>query len=90
MGTGKSHERGTTLATTTLSEKGQVVIPAELRSMAGLRPGDRFDVELDGAGSLIFRPLPRDPLLALRGAFAGQGRLTDDLLAERGRERARA
>jgi AbrB family looped-hinge helix DNA binding protein len=77
------------VATTTLSERGQVVIPAELRSKAGLRPGDRFEVVLDAAGSLVFKPLPRDPLLALRGAFAGGHRLTDDLLAERRRERAR-
>jgi AbrB family looped-hinge helix DNA binding protein len=79
-----------TIATTTLSEKGQVVIPAELRSQAGLRPGDRFEVSLDSAGALVFRPLPRDPLLALRGAFAGPRRLTDDLLAERRQERVRA
>ncbi len=75
------------MPTTTLSEKGQVVIPAELRSQAHLRPGDRFEVSLDSAGSLVFRPLPRDPLLALRGAFAGPRRLTDDLLAERRLER---
>jgi AbrB family looped-hinge helix DNA binding protein len=75
--------------TTTLSEKGQVVIPAELRAKAGLRPGDRFEVVLDESGSLIFRPLPRDPLLALRGTFSGAPRLTDDLLAERRRERRR-
>lgn len=74
--------------TTTLSEKGQVVIPAEIRSKAGLRAGDRFEVELDDSGVLIFRPLPRDPLLALRGAFAGSHRLTDDLLGERRKERA--
>lgn len=77
------------MATTTLSQKGQVVIPAEVRSRARLRPGDRFEVILDATGSLVFKPLPRDPLLALRGAFAGGRRLTDDLLAERRRERAR-
>lgn len=75
-------------ATTTLSEKGQVVIPAEIRARAGLRAGDRFSVELDESGALIFRPLPRDPLLALRGAFAGPRRLTDELMAERRKERA--
>ncbi|HVB08846.1 MAG TPA: AbrB/MazE/SpoVT family DNA-binding domain-containing protein [Bacillota bacterium] len=77
------------MALTTLSEKGQVVIPAEVRRRAGLRPGDRFDVVVDDSGALIFRPLPRDPLLALRGAFGGKGHLTEDLLADRARERKR-
>jgi AbrB family looped-hinge helix DNA binding protein len=77
------------MPTTTLSEKGQVVIPAEVRNKAGLRPGDRFEVVLDDTGAVVFRRLQRDPLLALRGAFAGSPRLTDDLLAERARERRR-
>ena len=45
---------------------------------------------MDSAGALVFRPLPRDPLLALRGAFARPRRLTDDLLAERRQERVRS
>jgi AbrB family looped-hinge helix DNA binding protein len=77
------------VATTTLSEKGQVVIPAELRSKAKLRPGDRFEVILNPSGSLVFTPLPRDPLLALRGTFTGPRRLTVELLAERRQERER-
>jgi AbrB family looped-hinge helix DNA binding protein len=77
------------MATTTLSKKGQVVIPAEIRARAGLRPGDRFSVELTESGALVFRPLPRGPLLALRGAFSGPHRLTEELLAERRRERGR-
>ena len=82
-------EEAYVVATTTLSEKGQVVIPAELRSKAKLRPGDRFEVRLDPSGALIFTPLPRDPLLALRGSLAGSEPLTEELLAERRRERAR-
>lgn len=75
-------------ATTTLSEKGQIVIPAEIRAKAGLRAGDRFSVEVTESGALIFTPLPRDPLLHLRGAFRGPRRLTDELVAERRKERA--
>ena len=77
------------MATTTLSENGQVAIPAELRSKARLRPGDRFEVRLDPSGALVFTPLPRDPLLALRGTFTGSRPLTEELLAERQRERDR-
>lgn len=75
------------MPTTTLSEKGQVVIPAEIRAKAGLRAGDRFSVELAHTGELIFRPLPRDPLLALRGKYKAPRRLTETLLEERRKER---
>lgn len=30
---------------TTVSSKGQIVLPAELREMDGVRPGQEFDVE---------------------------------------------
>jgi AbrB family looped-hinge helix DNA binding protein len=31
--------------TTTMSSKGQVVLPAELRQRDDIRPGERFDIE---------------------------------------------
>ncbi len=36
------------MSTTTLSSKGQLVIPLELRRMLGLRAGDRFLCAVDG------------------------------------------
>ena len=74
------------MLTTTLSEKGQVVIPAEIRGKAGLEPGRRFAATLEG-DKIIFTLLPRDPLLALRGAFAGKDSLTEALLSARREER---
>ena len=36
------------MSTTTLSSKGQLVIPLELRQMLSLRTGDRFQCAVDG------------------------------------------
>lgn len=40
---------------TTLSEKGQIVIPAKLRKRLRLRPGTRFSLE-ERQGQLILHP----------------------------------
>lgn len=76
------------MPTTVLSEKGQVVIPAEVRETLGLQRGDRFEVEATAQG-VVLHLLPRNPVLELWGAFAGPDRLTDALLDERRIERQR-
>jgi len=58
--------------TTTLSQKGQVVIPQEVRQKLSLRPGDDFLVLTSSLrGEILLRPLRRqsgaDWLEALRG-----------------------
>lgn len=41
----------------TLSSKGQLVIPARLRLLLGLQPGDRLELTLEADG-LMLRPHP--------------------------------
>lgn len=67
---------------TVLSAKGQVVIPEGIRSRLGLQRGDRFEVEVNGE-SVVLKPLPRNPLLELRGKYRGPDSLTEALLEER-------
>ena len=69
---------------TTLSAKGQVVIPQPIRKTLGLKPGDRLDVE-SIEGSIVLRP--RRNLLELAGAFAGADSLADFIVEEHRRER---
>jgi AbrB family looped-hinge helix DNA binding protein len=73
----------------TISEKGQIVIPAALRKRYGLAPGDKLAV-VDKNGEILLRPLPRHPLINLRGKYrtAGTETLTAALLRERRAERA--
>jgi len=74
----------------TISEKGQISIPVSLRRRYGLKKGDRLAVE-EADGAIVLRPLPRHPLLALRGRLKGADgeRLTDLLLKERAADRER-
>jgi len=63
-----------------------LVIPSEIREKYGMRKGDRFEVnEMEGA--ILLKPLPRNPLLELRGKLRGDRSLVDDLLRDRALER---
>ena len=53
---------------TTLSSKYQVVIPKEIREQAGLEPGQKFLVMLDGE---TIRLVPQVPLESLYGILKG-------------------
>lgn len=73
---------------TTLSKKGQLVIPGKIRRQQGLKQGDRFLVKCEDE-KIILEPLERHPILRLRGAFKGKTSLTQALLRERHLERTR-
>ena len=44
------------MASSTLTSKGQVTIPKEIREAAGLRQGDRLEFTLRADGSIQIRP----------------------------------
>ena len=73
--------------TTTLTVKGQVTIPKNMRDFLGLRPGDQVDFEFVDDGSIRLRPARRatgkkavkdhfGPLVGMRG----RDRSTDALM----------
>ena len=70
-----------------ISSKGWVVIPAALRRRYGLTPGAtvRFD-EVDGK-LVISKPAPS--FQEARGMLPAQPSLTEELLAERAKDRER-
>jgi AbrB family looped-hinge helix DNA binding protein len=74
--------------TATVSAKGWVVIPKPLREKYGLKKGMRVQV-VDHGDVLVLVPLPPDPVKALHGMLKGGPPLTEELLAERARERTR-
>jgi AbrB family looped-hinge helix DNA binding protein len=47
--------------TTTLSAKGQIVIPQSVRSQLSLRPGDPFAVLTSRSGDILLKPLGKRP-----------------------------
>jgi len=66
--------------TTTVSSKGQVTIPKELRDRLGIEPGTRLEFEAE-RGRLVARKVQTtDHFAKWAGAFAN-GTRSDDLLA---------
>lgn len=65
----------------TLSPKGGIVIPAELRKKYGLKPGARLQF-VDYGGIMELIPLPADPIEAAAGMLKSDRSLTAALLAE--------
>ncbi len=72
----------------TISEKGWVVIPAELRKKYQLGPGSEV-VIVDYGGVLAIVPAAREPIKHGRGLLKNIPSLANDLRKERAKERAR-
>ena len=69
----------------TVSAKGWVVIPAELRKKYGIKPGSRLRF-VDYGGALELIPVPDDPIEAAAGMLKGGKSLSEALIAEHRRE----
>ncbi len=65
------------MSSSTLTSKGQITLPAEIRRKLGLKPGDRlyFDLQDDG----LIRVDPRSYAVRTAGIFAGRIPPTDDM-----------
>lgn len=74
--------------TLTISNKGWVVIPADLRKKYNLTPGTEVLI-VDYGGVLAIVPAMRDPIKQGRGLLKDLPSLTKDLLKEREKERRR-
>jgi len=70
------------VATVTVSKKGWVVIPREIRQRYRIRPGDKVHI-IDYAGRIAIIPAAEDPIAAGRGMLKGGPSLTKALLEER-------
>jgi AbrB family looped-hinge helix DNA binding protein len=72
----------------TISNKGWVVIPAELRKKYRLEPGSKVHV-VDYGGVLTLIPAVDDPVKNVTGMLQGDRSLTEALLESRQEERKR-
>lgn len=73
---------------TTVSVRGQTVVPREIRECMGIVPQIKLEWQIKD-GVIVVYPIPPDPVQAAVGILKGQGPTTDDLLAERRQERQR-
>lgn len=69
----------------TITSRGQTVIPAEIRRKFQLSPSDRLEWIVDGNGLHVI-PVKKDLIAAFRGQ--GKGGSVDRLLADRKKDRA--
>lgn len=58
------------MATTTVTSKGQITLPVEVRRRLGLKKGDKVEIVFE-EGKTVLRPQPpaRDPIEAWVGAL---------------------
>ena len=75
--------------TTTISSKGQLIIPAEIREALHIKPGTRFAVLCEG-NHIILRPVDNRFIDELCGITAGCPSGTKMLLKERRKDNRRA
>jgi len=68
--------------------KGQIVIPAELRQRYGIKPGTSVEIREAGDHLEIYL-LPQDPIAAFRGSLQGGDSLADALIQEHRQEISR-
>ena len=72
---------------TSVTSKGQIVIPASVRQKLGIKEGTRIQIEVDEiAKQIILKPITREYVHSLRGKFKGKG-LLEELMAEKQKER---
>lgn len=70
----------------TITARGQTVIPYEIRQLFHLSPSDRLEWVVDGSGIRVI-PVKSDPVEAFRGR--GAGGAVARLLADRAQDRDR-
>jgi AbrB family looped-hinge helix DNA binding protein len=66
----------------TVSTKGQLVIPADVRAELGIQPGSRVALTVENA-RIILQPVNERLVQRLRGRFAGGPSLSDELQQQR-------
>ena len=76
------------MAITTMSSKGQIVIPAKIRSRYNLKEGTRIHIE-EKEQELILRAVTGEYFRKIAGTLKTKGRLSKQLISERKRDRDR-
>jgi AbrB family looped-hinge helix DNA binding protein len=67
---------------TTVSTKGQLVIPSQMRNQLGIRPGTRVAVALEG-DHIVLYPVSERLVEESKGMLAGGPSLSEELQQER-------
>lgn len=79
------YQGGEKMYTTTITAKGQIVIPAKIRKKLGITQGIQFSVT-EKNDQIILQPLTPEYIKDMVGILAGNKKVTRTLLHERKRE----
>ena len=72
---------------TTVTSKGQIVIPSSVRRKLGIKEGTRIQINLsDDEKEIVLTPITREYVHSLKGKLKGKG-LLKALMADRKKER---
>ena len=66
---------------TTLSTKGQIIIPSDLREQLKLAPGTKMSIRREGQ-TLVLRPITPDFIDSLCGSTKGAGAIREQMHRE--------
>jgi AbrB family looped-hinge helix DNA binding protein len=78
----------TFLETSTVTSKGQLVVPARLRRRFGIKPGTEVRF-IEREGEIVFQPVTKEFIRSLQGSLRANGSATEDLLRDRAADRKR-
>ena len=67
---------------TTVSERGQVTIPKELRRRMGINPGQVLEFREEAGHLVAYKVFEQDPVSRVYGILGNDGRSTDDIIEE--------
>ncbi len=71
----------------TMTTKGQIVVPARLRKRYSLKPGTKVCF-IERGEEILFRPVTKEYLKSLHGMLTSETSVTKELLEERTKDRA--
>ncbi|MEW5746916.1 MAG: AbrB/MazE/SpoVT family DNA-binding domain-containing protein [Nitrospirota bacterium] len=72
----------------TVTSKGQLVIPARLRKRYGIKPGTKVNFVERGA-EILFQPVTKEFIRSVHGMLTSETSVTEELLKERVKEKER-
>jgi AbrB family looped-hinge helix DNA binding protein len=72
----------------TMTSKGQIVVPARLRKRYGIKPGTKIHF-IERNHEILFQPVTKEYIRSLCGILKSDSYLTKELLKERARDKKR-
>ena len=70
----------------TMTSKGQIVVPARLRRRYGLKPGVKVYF-IERNDEILFQPLTKETIRSVHGMLISETSVTKELLKERAQDR---